>query len=89
MKYGDKIIKVILYGSHAKGNATDDSDIDVLVVVDDKLDPKDVEGYLNDFLFEILLEKEELVSVIAVKESIFKNYRLPIFISIKEKSIAV
>ena len=36
-KYGDKIKKVILYGSYARGEATEDSDVDVLVVVDDSL----------------------------------------------------
>ncbi len=88
-RYGDEIIKVILYGSHARGKATEDSDIDVLVVIDDKLDPKDVENYLNDLLFEILLNEGELVSIVAVKESIFKNYRLPFFISIKDEGISV
>ncbi|MFN3967254.1 MAG: nucleotidyltransferase domain-containing protein, partial [Endomicrobiia bacterium] len=31
--YGDNLSKVILYGSKARGDATDDSDIDILVVL--------------------------------------------------------
>ena len=38
-QYGSKVLHVILYGSHARGTATPDSDVDVLVVVDDALDP--------------------------------------------------
>lgn len=32
--YGDSLIDVILYGSFAKNNPTEDSDIDIAVVVD-------------------------------------------------------
>jgi len=33
-KYGDKIYKIILFGSTARGEAGEESDIDVLVVAD-------------------------------------------------------
>jgi UTP:GlnB (protein PII) uridylyltransferase len=38
-RYGDDIRQVVVYGSYARGEATDDSDLDVLVVVSDSLDP--------------------------------------------------
>jgi len=31
--YGDRLVKVILYGSQARGDARPDSDVDVLVVL--------------------------------------------------------
>jgi len=31
--YGDRLLKTILFGSHARGEASGDSDIDVLVVL--------------------------------------------------------
>jgi predicted nucleotidyltransferase len=61
--YGEKVRKVILYGSHVRGEATKDSDIDILVLVDDTLNPFQVRKSLSDFLFDILLEKGELISV--------------------------
>ena len=33
--YGDRLVKVILYGSYARGDFRDDSDIDFLVVLKD------------------------------------------------------
>ncbi len=87
--YGEKIKKVIVYGSFAKGEATTDSDIDILVVVDDSLDPRKVEEKLDDLLFEILLNRNELVSVIAVNETMFENYRSPLLLNVKEEGITV
>src|SRR5579883_1383968 len=34
-RFGARLREVVLYGSHARGTATEDSDVDVLVVVDD------------------------------------------------------
>ena len=67
----EKVKKVILYGSYARGEATKDSDIDVLVVVGDSFDPSEVRRSLSDIIFDILIEKEELISIIAVPESFF------------------
>jgi len=41
-QYGEKMKRVILYGSHARGSATQDSDIDLLVLVDKTLSPWEV-----------------------------------------------
>ncbi len=35
--YGPRLKWLVLYGSHARGEATDDSDIDVMVVLDGKV----------------------------------------------------
>ena len=54
--YGGKIKKVILYGSYVRGEVTGDSDIDILVLVDQSLNPFEVRESLSDLLFHILLE---------------------------------
>ena len=84
---GEKIKKVILYGSYARGEATKDSDIDVLVVVDDSLDPSEVRRSLSDIIFDILLEKGELISVVAVPESFFVSYNSPFLLNVKEEGV--
>lgn len=54
-KYGDKIREIILFGSHVRGEATKDSDIDILVLIDDSIDPFEMRRSLSDLLFDILL----------------------------------
>jgi predicted nucleotidyltransferase len=85
--YGAGIKQVILYGSYARSEATGDSDIDVLVVVDDSLNPFEVRKGLSDFLFDILLEEGELVSVIAVPHHFFKNYNSPFMLNVRKEGI--
>jgi len=85
--YGEKIKEVILYGSHARGEATGDSDVDVLVIVDKSLNPFEVRKALSDLLFDILLEQGELVSVIAVPENLFENYNSPFVLNVKKEGV--
>ena len=47
--------KVILYGSRARGDAAEDSDYDLLVIVDGKADA-DVRQRIRDAIFPIELE---------------------------------
>ena len=84
---GENIKKVILYSAYARGEATKDSDIDVLVVVDDSLDPSEVRRSLSDIIFNILLEKGELISVVAVPESFFVSYNSPFLLNVKEEGV--
>lgn len=34
-RFGDRVREIVLFGSHARGEATEDSDVDVLVAIDD------------------------------------------------------
>ena len=36
--YGARLLRLVLYGSHARGEAHDESDVDVLVVLDGAVD---------------------------------------------------
>ncbi len=69
-KYGDKIYKIILFGSTARGEAKEESDIDVLIVAD-KLSQREI----SKIAFQILLEYGEVISVIVEDRSRFEKYK--------------
>ena len=71
--YGDGVIKVILYGSQARGDAHKDSDVDVAIVVKDALNPRAVERSLDELLWRVIVDDGELVATIAYRESIFEG----------------
>jgi len=85
--YWGKIKKVILYGSYVRGEATRDSDIDILVLIDQPLNPFEVRESLSDLLFDILLEEGELVSVIAVPEHLYENYNSPFMLNVRKEGL--
>ena len=55
-KYSGRIDEIILFGSVARGEAREDSDIDILVIGDASLEE------LVDISFPILLEQGEIIS---------------------------
>lgn len=60
-QYKDKIDSIILFGSVARGEAREDSDIDVLVI----WKGNEAEGWraMTGLAFEVLLDDEEYISV--------------------------
>ncbi len=69
--YGRRLKNVILYGSWARGEATEDSDIDLLVVLRGKVAPGKEIDRMVDAITEINLTHNVLVSVYPVSE---RNY---------------
>ncbi len=62
--YADKIQKIILFGSCARGEDREDSDIDVLVVTTEKR--FEMQKNLSGIAVDILLETGEYISAKAV-----------------------
>jgi predicted nucleotidyltransferase len=85
--YEEGIKKVILYGSCVRSEMTRDSDIDILVLVDQSLNPFEVRESLSDLLFDIILNEGELVSVIVVPEDFFESYNSPFILNVKKEGV--
>jgi len=87
--YGDKVLKVILYGSQARGDAHEGSDVDVAVVVKDALNPRTVERSLEEMLWKVVVDEGELVAVIAFREKLFEKEEWSLILNIKDEGIAI
>ena len=57
---GDNIVKMILYGSLPRGEATPESDIDLLIIAAG--DVRAVQQAVGDIAYDVMLEHNELVS---------------------------
>jgi uncharacterized protein len=87
--YGKGIKRVILYGSHARDEATKDSDVDVLVLVGQSLNPHEVRDSLSDLLYNMLLDEGELVSVLVIPEDFFESHSLPFMRNVRKEGVAL
>jgi len=72
-KYGEKIEAIILFGSVARGEAKEDSDIDILIVTKDE--DFRLRRALIGIAFDILLETEENISVKALSKEDFERHK--------------
>ncbi|WP_245599235.1 nucleotidyltransferase domain-containing protein [Thermococcus nautili] len=68
-RFGDSVEEIILFGSRARGNHDEESDIDLLIVGD-----VDFDG-LMEVVTNILLEYGELISPIVLKPEEFRKRR--------------
>jgi len=69
----DPDAKIILFGSRARGKADDDSDWDVLVLIDHPLKNRMEEKKYRHPIFDLELEIEQPISVFVVTKSDWEN----------------
>ena len=91
-RLGAKLEAVVLYGSYARGDYDDDSDIDIMVRVICTRDQ--LENYrhiLADVASSLSLEYNVMVSVSVVDTETFNRYRrhLPYFENVEREGIKI
>lgn len=89
-RYGEKLSKVIIFGSQARGDAKADSDIDVLVVLDDKTEAfaREYEKW-SDWISDELLESGELVNLIITSRQRYDAVKSPLYLSARSEGILI
>ncbi len=73
VRFGTRLRHLVLFGSHARGEATESSDVDVLVVVDD-LAPADA-GEVDALVGDLLTRTDVLVSPLLLSTSRYEDLR--------------
>ena len=66
----DKIIKIILFGSVARGDDNEESDIDILIISNEW---EKIDSLITDEVFKVVLETEELISPYVLSEKQFNE----------------
>jgi predicted nucleotidyltransferase len=85
--YGTRLKKVILYGSWARGDATDESDIDLLIVLEGKIVPGAEIDRTIDIITEINLKYDVLLSVYPISEQDYSVINSPLLINVRKEGI--
>lgn len=89
---GDKLSKVILYGSYARGDYQKYSDVDIMILVkmSDK-DIKKIENSVYDLAFDIELETGVNLSPIIKDENQYEYWvdTLPFYRNVRDEGIEV
>ena len=71
--FGPRLARLVLFGSQARGEATEDSDIDILVVVD-QLSSADARA-IDEIVADILTRADVLLSPLVLSAARFAELR--------------
>jgi len=83
--YGSRLKDIILYGSWARGQATEDSDIDLAVVLEGNVDPCREIDVMIDLITDINLDFETLLSVFPLAVTDFRQLNSPLLLNLRKE----
>ncbi len=85
--YGPRLKKIVLYGSWARGDASEESDIDLMVVLSGEVQPGLELDRMIDVITDTNLEYDVLISVLPVSESNFNTLRSPLLLNVRKEGV--
>ena len=87
--YGDRLVQMILFGSQARGDAEDGSDIDVLVVLKDEVNPYEEIQRTSEIVAGISLVNDVVVSCAFMGEDRFRHRNGPLLRNIRREGMRI
>ena len=90
--YGEHIVKVILYGSYSRGDFREDSDVDIVAIVDG--DRENLQGKLKrvwNVSSNLELEYDTIISPTVIPYKEFMQYKniLPYYKNIANEGVVI
>ena len=70
--FGQKMDRIVLYGSYSRGEQTDDSDIDIAIIFKDEV--KSVTDIIVECVYKYEIQSGKILSVIDINKSKFDNW---------------
>jgi predicted nucleotidyltransferase len=84
---GDTVDAVYVFGSQARGDARLDSDIDVLVVMKDEYDYREVSLATAELTADISLKYDVVISKVFVTRKRLEEEQTPFFINVRNEAV--
>lgn len=71
--FNNQVMRIVLYGSYARGTNTSESDVDVGLLLNGKLNDN-TEDKLSDLVVDLNLKYDRVLSVIDIDYAVFKKW---------------
>ena len=85
--YGDRLVRMVLYGSQARDDAREDSDVDVLVILRDDFDVFVELKRLVDIKLDLLEQYDVYMSFQPFTEADYRQRQSPLMINVRAEGI--
>ena len=82
------IEQIILYGSKARGDSVEESDLDVLIVTEYPV-PRETKFLISDIIYNYELRHDIIISAIIVTQADYRNKMNPFLMNVRKEGIAI
>lgn len=87
--YGPRLVRMVLYGSQARGDAEPGSDIDILIVLQGPVSPGEEIARTSDIIASLSLLHGVVLSRAFVSSDRFEREQSPLLMNIRREGVAV
>ncbi len=87
--HGDRLVKLVLFGSQVRGDADADSGIDVLVVLKGEVDPFEEIERDSHVMADVSLEHDVAISSIYIPEERYNRGAGPLLLNVRAEGVSV
>lgn len=87
--YKDQLESIILYGSQARGDATPDSDIDILVVLKSVINPYQEIDKTSELIAQLCLDYDAVISRHFISSEKFKTQNTPFIHNVRKEGVLI
>lgn len=87
--YGERLVGMVLYGSHARGDEEPGSDIDVLVVLKGPVNPGEEIARTSETVAALSLEHGVVISRAFVSDERYAKERSPFLLNVRREGVVI
>jgi predicted nucleotidyltransferase len=87
--YGERLVKVVVFGSQARGEAVEGSDIDVLVILRGSVNPGEEIARTGEAAAALSLKYGLVISCTFVSADRYATEQSPLFINARREGVAL
>ena len=87
--YGTRLSKLVLFGSRARNDGTDDADFDILVVLRGHVDPRQERLAVGDIIYRVCWDHDAVLSCHFVPTDRYAHEQSPLFLNARREGVAV
>jgi len=85
---GDKIRELILFGSYSRGDFTEYSDIDLLILVKGALSREETQK-IDDLIASYSLKYDVVISGLVYPAEAYQRFNTPFLLNVKEEGVSL
>lgn len=87
--YGERLVRLVLYGSQARGEAEAGSDIDVMVVLRGVVRPAREISRVGELAAALSLEHDVVISCLFLSANRYAREKSPLLLNVRREGIAL